>query len=333
MGDNVAVGALLTAGLKDTFARAYEPNYEGVKAALGPIMWLGATSDKLKEYYGYIESAPHPVRWDKGSMIESKGMKSVQFTVTNRDWGRRIKIHDNDIQDDQTGFAWTQARNLGSNWAYLPERVFFQMIQNATDADLLPAVPNAGDGTAIYSASTRFGASGGNQVSETGTTTAEQCLTDIMKVYRRYAEFKDTEAVVPLWNASQINKMHIFFAPSVVNVMLQAITQTMVLTKITGSSTTDVSVAAGTDNVLKTAGLDITYTANVQITDTSRYFFLRDLPDFKKAIFQQVRQPFFEAIGNWETSDYTRGTGFRYVQFKSREGYGSPVPYATIKLT
>jgi len=332
MANTVMAGALLTQGLKSEFVKVWSENYETLKPDLGEIVWLGATSDKLTEFYAFLESAPYPVRWDRGTVISSKAMKSVQFSVTNRDWAARIYYHHNDEQDDQTGSLYAQARELGANWGTLAERVFFQFIQAGTDANLLPTVPNSADGVALYSSSTRFGSSGGNQVTESGTTTVQQIITDTMSVFRRYNEFQNTESQ-PLWNMSQTKNLTVIYAPELALVMNQALTAMAVFGYQAGTSTTDTSTAAGIDNVLKTAGFSIKPIMSQRITDTSRYFFLRGLPDYKKPIFQQVREGFSEALGNWETSDHTRDTGEKYLQFRSREGYGSALAYATIKLT
>lgn len=331
MANTVMAGALLTPGVRAEFSKVYAPHYQGVKELLGEIMWLGATSDKLTEIYAYLETAPYPRRWDRGTVIGSKNMKSVQFSVTNRDWGHRIYVHENDIADDQTGSIFQQARGLGQNWATLPERVFFQILLGTTDDALLPVVPVAADGSALYINTSRFGSANGNVVAVTGTSNEQQIITDLMSVQQRFIEFQDTEGQ-PLWNHSELAKWTLVHGSALTLVMARALTMLAIHSYVDGSSTTNVRTGAGTDNVLKTAGMDIKPLNTQRITDSTYYVFLRNLPDYKKPMFQQVREPFFEAQGNWETSDHTRDTGERYIQFKSREGYGIPVPYGTCKV-
>lgn len=332
MANNVMAGALLTAGLRSEFINVWEPSYKALTADFGDILWLSATSDKLTEIYAFLESTPYPERWDRGNKIASKSMKSVQFSVTNRDWGFRIYYHSNDVGDDQTKSLMAKVRELGRNWIILEEEIIFQFIQGSTNARLLPAVPNSSDSVALYSSSTRYGSSGGNQVTETGTSTVQQIITDTMSVYRRYSEFQNTESQ-PLLNTAEAKSLTVVYAPELALVMNQALTQMTVFGYQAGTSTTDTSTAAAIDNVLYTAGFNIKPIMSQRITDTSRYFFLRNLPEYKRPIFQQIREGQTEALGNWETSDHTRDTGEQYVQFKNRAGWGSCVAYATIKLT
>ena len=48
------------------------------------------------------------------------------------------------------------AAALGKNWALLEERIFFQMITSGVDTELLPAIPYAADGVALYSTSIKW---------------------------------------------------------------------------------------------------------------------------------------------------------------------------------
>lgn len=123
MVNPVAAGALLTAGLRTEFANIYESSYSGIIANFGDIFWLDVPSDKRKELYAYLQSAPYPVRWDQGDMIGSANMLSTQFSVVNYDWGRRIGWHVNDRADDQTKTLFLRARELGSHWGTLSERI------------------------------------------------------------------------------------------------------------------------------------------------------------------------------------------------------------------
>jgi len=332
MASNVQAGALLTQGLRSEFINVWSPHYEALVADFGDIFWLDATSDKLKEVYAFLESTPVPERWDRGNVIANKGMKSVQFSVTNRDWGFRIYYHSNDVGDDQTGSLYAKVRELAQNWVILEEEIIFQYIQNSTNARLLPTVPNSADGNALYPSTTRYGSSSGNQVSETGTSTVQQIITDTMSTFRRFNELQNTESQ-PLHNLRQTKNLTVVYAPELALVQNQAFTSMSVFGYQAGTDTTDTSTAASIDNVLQTAGFSIKPLMSQRITDTSRYFFLRGLPVEKRPVFQQLREGMSEALGNWETSDHTRDTGEMYAQFKNRAGWGSCQAYSTIKLT
>lgn len=334
MGAPIAIGPLLTQGIRNEFTYAYEPMYKGVQAEIGDCIWWDATSDKISELYGGYDSPIHPVRWDAGNMIASKTILSKQYRVTNRGFGRRVYLP-RDVDDDQTGGGPTIARGLGRNWGLLPERIFYQYIQAGTDNDLLPAVPNSADGVALYSASTRYGSSNGNIVSQTSNWgTVQAVITDTFSVFRRFSEFQDTEGQ-PYWDSATLkaNGLKVFAGSELTLVTQQAEKQMTTFAKIDGTSTTDISTAAGTSNTLIASGLPVRFVLSQRIANDSSYFFIPNLPVERRAIVRQIRKAMSEHIGNYETSDHSRDTGETYVQYDSREGWGSWLAISTVKCT
>ena len=312
-------------GLRAEFALVYRPRYESLMKDINEVIGE-VTSDKLQEIYGYWESSIYPVRWDPGAPMPSKSILSRRFSVFNRDWARRVYLPRN-YEDDQTGTTFTVARGLGLNWATLPERLFYQYITNSTDLDLLPAIPNSGDGNALYLTTTRFGDSGGNVVSQSSSWgTVQNVITDCFSVIQRYLDFQNTESQ-PQWSAADIAKgVKVFHGTDVTLVAQQAAKQ--MLTHSVVSST-----GAAVSNILISAGVPFEFVNSQRITNTNGYFFLKDLPIELRPLFRQVREGMTEQQGNWETSDHTRDTGEPYLQFKSREGWGSAVPLATIRVS
>ena len=161
---------LLIPGLLSTFADAYKMRYKKVAERMGLVMDLGLPSSHRLEYYGAFETAPYPRRWQRGTNAQSKAFKSFAWTTTNYIWENRVEWFEEDLDDEQTRTLLSQARQAGENFATLPERIFTQMILGSTDADLLPAVPNAADGSAAFAAS-RFGVGVGNIVGGSGIAT------------------------------------------------------------------------------------------------------------------------------------------------------------------
>lgn len=331
MADPIAIGALLTQGLRSDFGLAYQPSYAGVVAELGDVLWLDATSDKLQEVYGFLESSIYPVRWDPGNVIGAKSILSQQFTVTNRDFGRRVYLPRN-WDDDQTGTAFQIARELGSRWGSLPERIAYQYMQAGTDNDLLPAVPNSADGSALHISTTRYGSSSGNIVSQTGSSTVQDILTDLYSSVRRYREFQDTESQ-PYWDVADTRNISVFYGTSLTLVMEQTELQTRIHGRVAGTSTTDVSGSAAVTNIGQEGSINWRYIGSQRITNSRLYLFLRGIPNYKKAVFRQVRKGVTEAQGNYSTSDHTRDTGEPYLQFDSREGWGSALALSAIRIS
>ena len=322
MASPMAIGALTTQGLRSEFSMVYQPRYQGLIQRIGDIIWLDATSDKLQEVYGFLESPIYPVRWEPGNVISSKTILSQQFTIVNRDFGRRVYLPKN-WQDDQTGSAWQVARSLGANWGTLAERIFYQYILNSTDPDLLPVVPNSADGSALYLTTTRFGDAGGNVVGQTGVTTVQDVITDLFSVHERYQDFQNTESQ-PFWDPIDTQNIAVFYGTNLNLVMQQAKNQTRPHSVV---STT----GAATTNLVLEGDVSFTFTASQRITNNNYFCFLRGLPSYMRPIVRQVRKGETEAQGNFATSDHTRDTGEPYVQFDSREGWGSALAIATIR--
>ena len=328
MANPLAIGPLLTQGIKNEFALSYEPSYKGVEALLKDVMWFDATSDKISELYGQWDSPIYPVRWDPGNMIGSKNVLSRQYRITNRDFGRRVYLPRN-FEDDQTGQAMNVARGLGRNWARLPELIFYQYIGATSSNDLLAAVPNSADGNALYLASTRYGSSSGNVVSQTSSwTTVQNVITDVMTVKRRYMEFQDTESQ-PYWDPSDIEAGVCCFHGTSVTQVVEEVKRMSIVPIGANTATSN----AGVSNLLTAGALGVTWVNSQRITDTKGFFFLKGVPVEKRAIIRQVRKAPTEQIGNYETSDHTRDTGEPYIQFHSREGWGSMLAIATIRVS
>lgn len=323
----VNAGALLTPGMLADAAYVYKFTYKGVYERLKDVVWLDATSDKLQEIRGYLQAAPYPERWDRGSTISAAAMTAIQFTIPNQDWGKRIYFHDDDVQDDQTSSLYTMARDLGEHWATLPERIFYQVLQSTTDPTLLGTIPNAADGLGLYSGSARFGIATGNQFNNTGQT-INAVMNDIFTVKQTYINMQDTQSQ-PLWDPStlQANGFRIFHGPALTLVMSQ-VAKSIVVPIGANTATSN----AGITNFVMADGSHISWENNQRITGNSFYCWLQNMPNEKRCFLRQIRQGFFESIGNWETSDHTRDTGELYLQYKNREGYGLVLPFNTVKV-
>lgn len=326
MTQPISIGALLTPGLRSEFSQVYMPRYKGVEAMLKDVMAFDLGSDKLTEIFGYLEAPIYPVRWDPGQMIGSKSILSKQYTVTNRDFGRRIYIPRN-WQDDQSGSVWQIARGLGANWATLAERIFYQYILDGSDPDLLPDAPLSADGLDLYSSSTRYGSSSGNIVSVGSTATVQGIITDVYGMIRRLTEFLNTESQ-PFWDDADIRGgIKIFHGTALTLVMEQAAKQMVVA--IDASTATS---NAGVSNTILASGRAIGFVNSVRITSSVYFGFLMGLPAALRPLFRLVRKGQVEAIGNVTTSDSARDTGEEYVQFDSREGWGSILAIGTTKV-
>ncbi len=320
---SAAISALLTPGMKSEFGLAYQPRYDGIVKELGDVAWLDATSDKLFEVYGIVDSAVHPARWDPGRTVPSKKLGGTQFTITNRDFGRRILLPRN-FDDEQTGQLMNVARMTGMRWVLLPERIFYQYIQAGTDPDLLPAVPNSADNSALYITTTRYGVSGGNGVSQTGSTTTQSVITDLYSGVQSFRNFQDTESQ-PFFDVALTRDISVFYGTSLTLVIEQVANQALTHSVVSATG-------AAVSNVAMYGTINWKFVGSQRITNTRLFLFLRNLPNELRPIVRQVRKGMTAVQANWDISDYTRDTGEPYWQFHSREGWGSANARGTIRI-
>jgi hypothetical protein len=255
-------------------------------------------------------------------------MVSRQFRVQNFDYGRRIQWHENDRQDDQTKTLYDQARTLGEHFASLPERIFFQMLQNQTDFDLLPAIPLAPDGAALYATTAggadRFGVTNGNIVTGTGVASAAAIRADFFSAISRMKQFRDTENQ-PLWSDFHFDRgFSVIAGAQNWQVLAEAFRQSLTSSIAPGAG------AAGVTNIILESGLRIDLWLTQRITDNKIYVFMRQTP--KKAMFEQVRSPLREAYATMDTSDQVRDSKLEYIQWDCRHGYSIALPYQTVLI-
>lgn len=323
-GNTVSSAQTLTAGIRGEFTETYARSYQGVTERNASIAEF-VPSDKRLERYAFYNSAPHWSIWRDGDPIRSKAFGDATWTVTNRSWGIRTEWNRDDRRDDQTKSLLTRVRDVAQSGPLVHERVLFQMMTGATDVDLLPAVPNAADGSALYSSSTRFGASSGNLLTGTGVASGPAIITDLFSVFAQFAAFQDTEGQ-PLWDPSDLDKGFIvYFKPANEKVFTEAVHQTI---QAYANSTSN----AGVSNVVQAAAKKITLVPTARITDNDWYVFLRD-PKRKPFIVQE-RDPVTEKIVMFDDSmdAGVLATKVEFAQWDARWGYGIATPYATVKV-
>lgn len=323
-GNTVSSAQTLTAGIRAEFSDTYSRSYGGVQERLSSVAEF-IPSDKRTERYAYYESAPHWSIWNDGANIRSKSFKDATWTVSNRSFGIRVEWNRDDRRDDQTKSLLTRVKDAATSGPLLHERVIFQMMTGATDTDLLPSVPNAADGSALYSSSTRFGASSGNLLTGSGVAAGPAIVTDFFSVMSQFASFQDTEGQ-PLWDPSVLDGgVVIYFKPANEKVFTEAFLQTI-------HSYANSTSNAGVSNVIQAAAKKVTLVATPRVTDNDWYAFLRQ--PTRKPFIVQERDPVTEKIVMYDDSmdAGVLASKVEFAQWDARFGYGIATPYATIKV-
>lgn len=315
----------LARGLKTKFIETYKLNAVGSEAKVSQVMDLSEPSDKSAELYAYFESAPKARRWPRGEDRGTEGFRARSFEVPNYDWTAGVSWHDNDEQDDQTRSLVSQASDAGADFAFIPERVLFQYLNAATDLDLLPALPNAPDGAAMFSATdgagaARFGVTGGNTMAGAGLS-GPAIRSDFFALKSRMTRYTDTKGQ-PLLPAELLDEWVIIYGSANEEAFLEAFVQ---------SITKDIARDGGFSNVILLAGLKITLWSTPRITTNN--WFARPVKVRHRSLFRQVRQEVRDNIEDFTNSDIVRRTKNKSLFWDARFGFGCALPYDWFRVT
>lgn len=315
----------LARGLKQKFVNTYQIYAKGSEAKVGMCMDLSEPSDKAAELYAYFESAPHARRWPRGEDRGTENFRARSFEVVNYDWTDGVSWHDNDEQDDQTRSLPKQAQQAGMSFALLPERVLFQWLNAATDLDLLPALPNAPDGAALFSATdgsgaNRFGVSGGNTRTGSGLTGAA-IRSDFFGLKSQAVLAKDTKNQ-PLLPAEMLEEWVIIYGAHNEESFLEAFRQQI---------TTHIARDGGVSNVVLLGNLVIHLWSTSRITTNN--WFARPVKVPHMSLFRQVRQEVRDNLEDFTNSDHVRRTKEKSLFWDARFGFGLALPFDWWRVT
>lgn len=328
-GQPIIAGSSFTAGMRSEALNTYRKKYAGIEGGLSRVAKLDIPSDKNQERFFYWESAPHLKRWRLGEEMPNKPFTGVNFTADNFEWAQSVSWRFTARQDDQTQSLVQQAREVGKNAALLKERLFFQIMLNATDNDLLSSIPNAPDGAALYATtaggSDRFGVSNGNLLTGSGVSTGGAIRQDYFDVMAQFRRMQDTEGQ-PLWSDSDVDGgTTLFYGAAIEEEVKTAFNQNMVaLAASTATSN------AGISNPIIDNAYKIRLVGTQRITDNDMYVFL-EAPE-TKAIFFMDRQPLEMVEKTFANSDSTSNTGIEELKFWMRLGAGVGIPFQTVKI-
>lgn len=330
----VLAGNMLDPGMRAEAVNTYAKQYKGIVDKLGPVMQFAVPSDKLTEVRGYFKTPPYAARWPRGQERRRKGFDSVKFYATNHDWSVGTRWHLNDEQDEQTHSLVSHARAVGSRAGNICERVFFQFLTATTNLDLMPAIPNAPDGAALFTNSTRFGRSSGNLVSGTGVSLPSMILADYYSVRAQLRGFQDTEGQ-PLLDEAAIDEgtYHLFYNSDNDQVFRMAFEQKGSVVVVKNVAATENVAAAVPTNIIMDSGIKVVLHPTQRITD-NKWFVIVDHPSIPiKPIVQQSRAPMQERIETMDNSDRARDTKFVGFDFDWRETYYINLPYMAVEVS
>lgn len=323
-------GPVLTEGLRTEFDSVYlDIRNRQSSSMLAEVMDLNVKSDNAYGIFGYWNAAPHLKRWDRGMPVPTSTMDSVQWTVPVYTMAMRIPWHKDDRKDDRTQSLYDMARRTGDSAGLTPERIFFEILENAPD--LLPGIPTAADGAALFSQTdgkgfSRFGVTGGNLLTGTGVGSIAAVENDFYAALEQAMQFQDGQGQ-PLWAPERLTQDAIVIHGA-------ANTKVMEQTFMQQRQGFDLGSGAGAtpSNLIKDAARRVRLWGTPRITTDDFYVFFPQAP--QKPTFFQEREALktSEATEDGDNSDHVRNTGEEYIQFEERSGGGIVLPYACVKI-
>lgn len=152
----------LREGMLSDYRDAYLDTKSDPDPRVGMVMDLNAFTDGKSNTRGFFDAPPHPQYSEQGEPIHEESMGDKSFTIINHKYALWIPFSEEDLMNDRTQSLRQAAAGGGANHKLLPERGLFDLLTGT--ASTIPNVPNAADGTAVFSSSTRFETANGNDL-------------------------------------------------------------------------------------------------------------------------------------------------------------------------
>lgn len=328
---------LLINGLRTEFVDTYQAiKNRQADSRLGLVMDLSVQATNRQHDFAYLNAAPHFEEWKMGETIPTDAMDSVQFNVPVYNWARRVPWSKWDRADDQTSSLFDMARMAGESAALVPERIFFGLLANDA-TDLLPAIPNAPDGSAFFSGSTRFEDSGGNTVAKNDVLVTQAIQQNYYECIQRFMAFKDGKGQ-PLLSPETIGAgtiiIHAAAATEAMELAFLQLRQGIGL-GTTGARTATATITAATaeSNIVHDSSRNVQLWGTPRLTAADEwYIFLKNPPKQPTFLLDRQSAQEFSALEGDNNSDSVRDRGEEYIQFESRSGGGIALPYGAIKV-
>ena len=249
-------------------------------------------------------------------------MAAKAFTIVNHPYSLRVRWHKDDREDDRTGSLREMAQAGGRSHALSPERALFDFLGNS--ASFVPNIPNAADGTALFSSSTRFEVSTGNALTVSSWSASGPAARGALwSGVEQFGLFKDGKGQ-PLFTDDVLDSpIMVIHAMADLDVVSEALHAGLVAY---ANSTSN----AGVDNVLMSGGRKFIPWPTQRVSTGTMYLFLTGAP--VKPFLMQPRTQIVESYADETNDPESRTTGWEYVQWRQRVGYGIGVVYSMISI-
>lgn len=316
---------LQSAGLLADYRDAYLESRRTMNSAVGRLMNLDAVTTARENTRGYFLSAPHDRYQPYGDPVVEQAMGSESFTITNYIYSKEIPYSRWDMEDDQTGSLVEAVRAGARDGGLNPERGLIDLMSNTTS--FVPAVPNAGDGSAGFITSTRYGVSTGNSITVSNWEVSGPAARGaIWSAWKQIGQFQDAHGQ-PL-HTEDVMASSIQVVGSIEDA--DEIFEALNLGLVAYAASTATS-NAGVENVLAKKLTFEEPWLTQRISTGTMFVALTGAP--QKPFVMQERSPVREWFADETNDPEARRTGRFSIGWNQRLGFGIGVPYAIVKVT
>lgn len=212
MPATILSGPALARKIKPDLLNTWKKRYEAAKARLAKFCELGAVTEDFVSLYGYGESPVYPAYTPWGEGPDADPHRYRTYTGEMRRWTSEVYWKTRDKRYSSMGTIESDARKAGGHYGTLFERCVFQQLTAATNAQLMPVIPNCPDGVGLFSttdgdSNDRFGVSGGNVESSVTFSTGAGLRNGIFAAIERMLQFQDPRGEPALDDAILDNEL------------------------------------------------------------------------------------------------------------------------------
>lgn len=334
MAANPAIqGDALARGLSDIFANTWDRQAALSREQMSPIMDFDIPTEHYEELFGYNETPPYPRRRDWGEPDHFGKYQVQTYTAVHHSWVSGVQWKDHHRKFNQLRSLENDAARAGKNYATLDERIFFQILTAGTDDDLLPFIPNAPDGAALFSATdgdgnNRFGVANGNAISPaSGVGNADAVRNDFFDGVEQILSYQDPQGQpTVMFEEVQSKGFTVICANTNLHVFHKAFFQNPSI-DVSGSSA-DVAV----ENSVKTVGFPINLISSPRITGNRFFVFVNgmEVKPISSGTFQSPEEG--ETIVTGDEARRIRDDHIEFIKWEAIKLFVVNQPIGTVQI-
>lgn len=320
----MTTSGVLRAAVIAEFNRSFDLRQKAENAAVKKA-FLEVDSTRRSEVHAGFESMPKVSRWPRLTARQKDSFNEFYVEIENHDWNLWVSWNRNDKDDDQTKQLMPRVRNGAKRFVQLRERIMVQLLTSTSDPSLLPSIPNAYDGAALLSGSSRFGVATGNVRSGSGVATAAAIKADFQGAIGSYFHKVQDTGGEPYYDPSELeyDAFMLVFNPDNIEVFIDAFKADSIPATPLGS--------AAISNVLANGKFPMpTLYPTQRVTGDDWYMICIGLD--VKPFCQQNRQAILQDEQTRDNSDVSRNTKEDGVGWDSRSGWGIWEPRTIVKV-